>query len=168
MKLLRIFLFSLPLFVPFFFNAQTLLSFQSTKFGYSLKYPDNFKQKPTKSGSADFNAVRETGFATVNVNILPFEFRSTNYSQVTKKTIEDIIKPLVTYFNITKFSKTKVSGVDAIIIYCDVTSQETTFSQITAFVYWSKTPLTFTCCCYKKDFGNYTQLFQTIIGSLKL
>lgn len=168
MKQLNIILFSILMIISSYYNAQTFVAFKSKKYGYSFQYPSNFTIKTSKNISTDFNAVKEGNFANINMNTLPFDFANYGFDQVTKKTIEDAIKPHVSYFSISKFTKTKISGYNTIIIYCDVTSGEFTFSQITAFVYWPKNPLTFTCSSYKKDFNTYNNMFQKIITSLIL
>lgn len=150
------------------FYSQNLVSFQSKKYNYSFKYPDNFVLKASKDARTEFNAVKDGNFASINMNTIPFEFSNYSFDQVTKKIIEDIIKPQVTYFNISKFTKIKISGHNAIVINCDVTSQGKAFSQTIAFIYWPKTPLTFSFCSYKKDFNVYSNIFQTVLNSLVL
>ncbi|MBA4241954.1 MAG: hypothetical protein C0448_14610 [Sphingobacteriaceae bacterium] len=150
------------------YYSQNLISFQSKKYNYSFKYPDNFVLKASKDARTEFNAVKDGNFASINMNTIPFEFSSYSFDQVTKKTIEDAIKPQVTCFSISKFTKIKISGHNAIVINCDVTSQGKAFSQTIAFIYWPKTSLTFSFCSYKKDFNVYSNMFQTILNSLTL
>lgn len=163
-----ILLFSFMLIYCSYIYPQNFVVFKSPKYAYTFSYPSNFILKKSKSAGNDFNAVKENDFATINMNTLPFDFTGYSFEQVTKKTIEDVIKPQVKYFSINKFTKSKISGYNSIIIYSDVTANDLTFSQITAFIYWNKTPLTFTCSSYKNNFNNYSTLFIKIINSLSL
>jgi len=148
-------------------NGQTNEFFKSPKYGYSFKYSNSFKNHPSQNPQIDFSAGKTNG-ASIITTTAPFSFSENSFDKVTQKTIEHDIGSQVDNFTVTKFIRTKISGYNAIIVYCDVMIKSHSLTQILVFVNSKTYPFTLTLSCFKKDFSSLKNTFEITLNSLAL